>query len=92
MSLLFGVNPLEILGVMSGSGPVVQQLLKAGALFVGKTNLDQFASGLAGDRSPYGACLNVFRASYISSGTFLRSSVNASGLPSFWYWLRLSNL
>ena len=37
------------------TAPVVQRLLDAGALLVGKTNLDQFATGLTGTRSPYGA-------------------------------------
>ena len=43
------------------SAPVVARLLDAGAILVGKTNLDQFATGLAGDRSPYGACRNAVR-------------------------------
>ena len=46
------------------SSPVVERLLQAGALCIGKTNLDQFGSGLAGDRSPYGACRNVFDPAY----------------------------
>ena len=51
------------------TAPVVERLQKAGALLVGKTNLDQFATGLAGDRSPYGACRNVFNRDYISGGS-----------------------
>ena len=39
----------------SESAPVVQRLLDAGAILIGKTNLDQFATGLVGTRSPYGA-------------------------------------
>ena len=35
---------------------VVQRLLDAGAILIGKTNMDQFATGLVGTRSPYGAC------------------------------------
>src|SRR5205807_7865952 len=59
-------------------------LLDAGALFVGKTNLDQFASGLAGDRSPHGACRNVFHREYISGGSSSGSAVAvAAGLVSF---------
>ena len=42
------------------SAPVVQALLDAGAIALGKTNLDQFATGLVGTRSPYGACRNAF--------------------------------
>ena len=41
---------------------VVQRLLDAGAILIGKTNLDQFATGLVGTRSPYGACRNAFDA------------------------------
>jgi allophanate hydrolase len=63
---------------------VVSRLLQAGALLVGKTNLDQFATGLAGDRTPYGACSNVFDAAYISGGSSSGSAVAvAAGLVSF---------
>src|SRR6185503_4260464 len=44
---------------------VVQRLLDAGAILIGKTNLDQFATGLVGVRSPFGACSSVFDARYI---------------------------
>src|SRR5439155_23401824 len=37
------------------TAPVVRRLLDAGAVLIGKTNLDQFATGLVGTRSPYGA-------------------------------------
>ena len=63
---------------------VVARLLAAGAILVGKTNLDQFATGLAGDRSPYGACRNVFDGNYISGGSSSGSGVAvAAGLVSF---------
>src|SRR5204862_3444870 len=56
----------------------------AGALCVGKTNLDQFATGLAGDRSPFGACRNVFNPTYASGGSSSGSAVAvAAGLVSF---------
>jgi allophanate hydrolase len=48
---------------------VVQKLLDAGASLLGKTNLDQFACGLNGTRSPYGAVPNVFNPLYISGGS-----------------------
>ncbi|RYY96377.1 MAG: allophanate hydrolase [Comamonadaceae bacterium] len=48
---------------------VVQRLLDAGAMLVGKTNLDQFACGLNGTRSPYGAVPNSFDARYVSGGS-----------------------
>jgi allophanate hydrolase len=47
----------------------VQRLLDAGALVVGKTNLDQFATGLVGTRSPYGAVPDSFDASRVSGGS-----------------------
>jgi len=53
----------------SASAPIVDLLEKAGAIAVGKTNLDQFATGLVGVRSPYGACSSVFHADYISGGS-----------------------
>ncbi len=57
------------------SAPVVSRLLAAGALPLGKTNLDQFATGLVGTRSPYGAPRNVFNPHYISGGSSSGSAV-----------------
>jgi allophanate hydrolase len=51
------------------TAPAVTQLLDAGALFIGKTNLDQFATGLVGVRSPYGVPPNPFNERYISGGS-----------------------
>jgi len=66
------------------SAPVVQRLLDAGAIAIGKTNLDQFATGLVGTRSPYGACANPFDARYIAGGSSSGSAVAvAAGLASF---------
>src|SRR5580704_8380043 len=66
------------------SATVVKTLLDAGAIAVGKTNLDQFGTGLAGDRSPYGACRNVFNPEFISGGSSSGSGVAvAAGLVSF---------
>ena len=48
---------------------VVQKLLDAGASLLGKTNLDQFACGLNGTRSPYGEVPNAFDARYVSGGS-----------------------
>jgi len=63
---------------------VVQALLDAGAMLIGKTNLDQFATGLVGTRSPYGACANTFDARYISGGSSSGSAVVvAAGVVSF---------
>ena len=64
--------------------PVVSRLLEAGAIAVGKTNLDQFATGLVGTRTPYGACSSVFDSRYISGGSSSGSAVAvASGLVEF---------
>ena len=68
----------------AASSPVVQALLDAGAIAVGKTNLDQFAAGLVGTRSPYGACTNPFDPRYVSGGSSSGSAVAvAAGLASF---------
>jgi allophanate hydrolase len=62
----------------------VERLVEAGAIVVGKTNLDQFATGLVGVRSPYGACKNPFDPRYISGGSSSGSAVAvALGLVSF---------
>src|SRR3954462_10698764 len=47
----------------------------AGAVVVGKTNLDQFATGLVGTRSPYGAVPDSRRPEYISGGSSAGSAV-----------------
>lgn len=63
---------------------VVQRLLDAGAVLVGKTNLDQFATGLVGTRSPYGAVPNTVDARYVGGGSSSGSaSVVARGLVPF---------
>ena len=63
---------------------VVARLLDAGAILIGKTNLDQFATGLGGTRSPYGAPRCVFDARYISGGSSSGSAVAvAADLCSF---------
>jgi len=68
----------------AASSPVVQALLDAGAIAMGKTNLDQFATGLVGTRSPYGACANTFDPRYVSGGSSSGSAVAvAAGLVSF---------
>jgi allophanate hydrolase len=63
---------------------VVARLNAAGAIVIGKTNLDQFATGLNGTRSPHGAPRSVFDPDYISGGSSSGSAVAvASGLASF---------
>lgn len=63
---------------------VVAQLKAAGAVVIGKTNLDQFATGLVGTRSPFGAVSNTFNPDYVSGGSSSGSaSVLARGLVGF---------
>jgi len=66
------------------SATVVQKLIEAGAIPIGKTNLDQFATGLVGTRSPYGECHNALNPEMISGGSSSGSAVSvALGLASF---------
>ncbi len=66
------------------SATVVQRLEAAGAICLGKTNLDQFATGLVGVRSPYGVPANPFDPAYIPGGSSSGSAVAvAAGLCSF---------
>src|SRR5260370_6466158 len=68
----------------SETAPVVEQLLSAGAVLVGKTNLDQFAAGFVGTRSPYGVPRNPFDARYIPGGSSSGSAGGAgSAVPRF---------
>ncbi len=63
---------------------VVRLLREAGAIVVGKTNLDQFATGLVGTRSPYGEAPNPFNPDYLSGGSSSGSAVAVSqGLVPF---------
>jgi len=54
---------------------VVTRLVEAGAVWAGKTNLDQFATGLVGARSPYGRPSSAFAAERISGGSSSGSAV-----------------
>ena len=66
------------------SATVVERLEAAGAIVVGKTNLDQFATGLVGTRSPYGVPVNPFDARYIPGGSSSGSAVAvARGIVTF---------
>ncbi|MGN0426094.1 MAG: allophanate hydrolase [Acetatifactor sp.] len=66
------------------SATVVKKLIAAGAIPVGKTNLDQFATGLVGTRSPYGECSNALDPKMISGGSSSGSAVSvALGLTAF---------
>jgi allophanate hydrolase len=62
----------------------VQKLLDQGASLVGKTNMDQFACGLSGTRSPYGVVPNAFDERYVSGGSSSGSAyVVATGQVNF---------
>jgi allophanate hydrolase len=70
--------------VPTQSATVVQRLMAAGAVLIGKTNLDQFATGLVGTRSPFGAVPNTFDPRYVSGGSSSGSaSAVARGLVPF---------
>jgi allophanate hydrolase len=74
----------EFAYVAERSATVVKRLEGAGAILIGKTNMDQFATGLVGTRSPYGIPSSVFSAAHISGGSSSGSAVAvAAGLVSF---------
>ncbi|MCU1743843.1 allophanate hydrolase, partial [Pseudomonas sp. 20P_3.2_Bac5] len=74
----------EFAYVAGEDATVVGRLQAAGAVLLGKTNLDQFATGLVGTRSPYGAVPNSFDPAYVSGGSSSGSaSVVARGLVAF---------
>lgn len=64
--------------VAEKSAFAVERLLAAGALLVGKTNLDQFATGHTGLRSPYGGPVNPYSAAHIVGGSSSGSAVSVS--------------
>lgn len=64
----FAYTPLQ-------TAPAVARLLEAGAILIGKTNLDQFATGLVGARTPYGICRSVIDERYVSGGSSSGSAV-----------------
>jgi allophanate hydrolase len=57
------------------SAVAVARLMAAGAVPIGKTNLDQFATGLVGTRSPYGACHSAASSAHVSGGSSAGSAV-----------------
>jgi allophanate hydrolase len=68
----------------SASAFVVQRLIDAGAIPLGKTNLDQFATGLNGTRTPYAMARNSIDPDYIAGGSSSGSALAvALGLASF---------
>ena len=74
----------EFAYVPQSSAFAVQRLLDAGAILVGKTNLDQFATGLVGTRSPYGAVRHTTSSGHVSGGSSSGSAVAvAAGCVAF---------
>jgi allophanate hydrolase len=74
----------EFSHVATETAIAVRRLLDAGAILIGKTNMDQFATGLVGTRTPYGICSSVFDEGYISGGSSSGSAVAvAKGIVSF---------
>lgn len=70
--------------IAPSSAKVVQRLLDSGAVWVGKTNLDQFATGLVGTRSPYGRVSSTLQEERVSGGSSAGSAVAVSlGLVPF---------
>jgi allophanate hydrolase len=60
------------------SATIVQKLEASGAILIGKTNMDQFATGLVGTRTPYGICSSVFSKDHISGGSSAGSAVSVA--------------
>jgi allophanate hydrolase len=70
--------------IASGTGQAVARILAAGAIVIGKTNMDQLAVGLVGVRSPYGVARNPFNEAFIPGGSSSGSGVAVgAGLVSF---------
>ncbi|CAG8958595.1 hypothetical protein HYFRA_00009912 [Hymenoscyphus fraxineus] len=70
--------------VAKSTAPAVQLLLDAGALYIGKSNMDQLATGLSGCRSPYGSPHSVYSKGHVSGGSSSGSAVAvAAQLVSF---------
>jgi allophanate hydrolase len=70
--------------IATSTGTAVQRLLDAGAVVIGKTNMDQLAIGLVGVRSPYGVARNAFNSAFIPGGSSSGSGVAVgAGLVSF---------
>ena len=66
------------------TAPVVEQYLEAGAILIGKTNLEQFATGMTGCRSPYGNPHSVFHQDYTAGGSSSGSCISVgANLVSF---------
>jgi allophanate hydrolase len=78
-----GANPATV-NPATSHATAVARLIAAGAVPIGKTNLDQYATGLVGTRSPYGACHSVFSDRHVSGGSSSGSAIAvAEGIVPF---------
>jgi allophanate hydrolase len=88
LGIPYGVKDnIDVLGLATTAGcaafsyqpacnaPVIELLDRAGAICMGKTNMDQFATGLVGVRSAFGECPNALNPDYISGGSSSGSAV-----------------
>jgi allophanate hydrolase len=74
----------EFAYIAQRSSPVVADAIAAGAIYIGKTNMDQFATGLVGVRTPYGIARNPYNAAYIPGGSSSGAAVSvATGTSAF---------
>lgn len=71
----YATDPRGRPGPAARTAPAVQALVDAGAVVLGKTNLDQFATGLVGTRSPYGAVRHATLPGRVSGGSSSGSAV-----------------
>ncbi|MFC8190615.1 allophanate hydrolase [Cellulomonas sp. NPDC057328] len=71
----YATHPAGRPGPAARTAPAVQALVDAGAVVLGKTNLDQFATGLVGTRSPYGAVRHATLPERVSGGSSSGSAV-----------------
>ena len=71
----FATDPAGRPGPAQVTAPAIQALVDAGAVVLGKTNLDQFATGLVGVRSPFGAVRHATLPDRVSGGSSSGSAV-----------------
>ena len=73
-----------LIHIPSRSSKIYSRLISLGAIYIGKTNLDQFATGLTGCRSPYGTPASVYNPDYVSGGSSSGAAVSVGAeLASF---------
>ena len=79
-----GLPAIAVVNTPSASAPSYQSCIEAGALFIGKTNMEQLATGMTGCRSPYGTLHSTWSKDHVVGGSSSGSAVSvAAGLVSF---------